>query len=484
MAEEEFRSTKQVLEQIGLMEDEISAFFNMTGRGPVVIGEIALLTNVEEERAEQITKNLLQKGLIREIPGKTPHYMALPPYVALLSQLERFKSLVEDIQATTPKELEQRFKSIESESAKIQKLEDYIKFIQAMKSELPNRIKTQFKQFEEGLEQVKKLNEVRAFIRQLRDNVPSDITKEFTKMQSRLDNIKAEISRVFEKQFRIGALKTFAEKIVSRIISKEFQEMSDYFQKKFIQTTQHTLDQVIGQLSSISATAGEISTDLDTAFVNIDSGLKATLMDIETRVKDVHQDIQGAIDDLRMMFQREIFEKLQRDILTNIINQLDISKKTMSEFWERTKKASLLSFKDVWFVRSPEGMLAQINDSLSRVKMRLYIVAPKLANIDIMALSKVPPRINIRISTNFDERNPLDSQKIKQLKAHPNIQLRLYRRENLWAVNKDFEEIVLCVVSSTGTSDFEIAGMGSILEEHVKLFAGVLEEVWMGSRRM
>ncbi|MFX1293149.1 MAG: hypothetical protein ACFFAG_19550, partial [Promethearchaeota archaeon] len=32
--------------------------------------------------------------------------------------------------------------------------------------------------------------------------------------------------------------------------------------------------------------------------------------------------------------------------------------------------------------------------------------------------------------------------------------------------------------------ELEIAGMGSILEEHVKLFAGVLEEVWMQAKKI
>jgi len=42
---------------------------------------------------------------------------------------------------------------------------------------------------------------------------------------------------------------------------------------------------------------------------------------------------------------------------------------------------------------------------------------------------------------------------------------------------------VVCVVSKKGEGEIEIAGMGSVLEEHVKLFAGVLEDVWIRSKR-
>ncbi|MFX1239168.1 MAG: helix-turn-helix domain-containing protein, partial [Promethearchaeota archaeon] len=72
--------TTQVLELIGLAEDEIDTYFNLTGRGPVMIGEIAIMSKVDQGRAGQIAQTLLQKGLVREIPGANPYYEALPPY--------------------------------------------------------------------------------------------------------------------------------------------------------------------------------------------------------------------------------------------------------------------------------------------------------------------------------------------------------------------------------------------------------------------
>jgi hypothetical protein len=155
----------------------------------------------------------------------------------------------------------------------------------------------------------------------------------------------------------------------------------------------------------------------------------------------------------------------------------------MSEFWERSKKASMLTFKDVWFVRSIEGMKAQVNESISRIKMRVHIIAPRLEDVDLIALSNLKKHINIRISTNFNWDNPEDQVKLQQIVKYPNIDIRLYSRENLWAINRDFEEVVVCVVSKM-EEEFEIAGMGSILEEHVKLFAAVLEDVWIQSKKV
>ena len=43
--------TSQVLELIGLAEDEVDTYFKITGRGPVMTGEISLMSQVTAERA-------------------------------------------------------------------------------------------------------------------------------------------------------------------------------------------------------------------------------------------------------------------------------------------------------------------------------------------------------------------------------------------------------------------------------------------------
>ncbi|TFF84180.1 MAG: hypothetical protein EU552_01340 [Promethearchaeota archaeon] len=480
---EEFKSTKQVLELIGLSQEEIDTFFHLTGRGPVMIGEIALLVNVDEERATQIAKNLLEKGLVREVPGKTPFYVALPPYSALLNQIAQFKGIVKNIQESTPKALDLKFKEIEEHSAKLGKLNEYRNYIQMMKENLPAQLKSQFNRVEKELESVKKFQEIRSFILNLREIVPEEIIKEFSIVETRLEKMKAEISESFEKQFRIGALKSMAEKIVSKIISEQFIDLTDYFREKFVTTIENTLDQVTDQLATISDAAGEMSTDLSGTLNEIESGLKDTLEDLDTRISTVYEDVDKGIEELKDLFQKEIYKILEEDIITNILNQLDLSEETMNEFWERSKKASMLTFKDVWFVRSIEGMKAQVNESISRIKMRVHIIAPRLEDVDLIALSKLKKHINIRISTNFDWNNPEDQRKLQEIVKYQNMDIRLYSRENLWAINRDFEEVVVCVVSKVG-QEFEIAGMGSILEEHVKLFAAVLEDVWIQSKKI
>ena len=303
--EEESKSSRfQSLELIGLESDEIDTFFKMTGRGPVMAGEIALLANVTVERANQIASTLLQKGLVREIPGKTPYYSALPPYAALLNQIHQFKETIMNIQHTTPQKVQKRFKSIENQSEKLQKFEEYRDFVRKMKVELPSQIKTHFDSFNKELEQIKQFRDVKKYIVNLKDIVPADIIKEFEIMESRLDKIKSEISETFEKQFRVGAIKDMAEKIVDRVVTREFNEMTAIFKEKFVTTTQDMLDQVVNQLGSLSDSAIDIGTDLNSVFLEINAGLKTTLDDLEQRITSVNDEVTQGIENLK----KEILE--------------------------------------------------------------------------------------------------------------------------------------------------------------------------------
>jgi len=480
----EFESTKEVLELIGLTQDEIEAYFQLTGRGPVMTGEIALLINISEERAVVVAKNLLEKGLVREIPGANPFYIALPPYSALLNQIKNFKQVVLKIQESTPKALQLKFKEIEEHSAKLGKFNEYRNYISIMKTNLPAQVKAKFSKVESELENVKRFQEIRGFILNLREIAPDELIKEFDVVESRLEKIKSEISIAFEKQFRIGALKSMAEKIVSKIITEQFSDLTDYFQEKFVTSIQGTLDQVTDQLASISDVAGEMSVDLGKFLSDIVSGLEETMEDLDGRIATVYEDVNKGIEELKSMFQREIYKTLEKDIMTNILLQLDLSERTMTEFWERSKAASMLSFKDVWFVRSVEGMKAQINEALTRVKAKFHIITPKLEDIDLVAVSKVKKFVNVRISTNFDSNNPKDQVKLAEILNYPNISIRLYTRENLFSLNRDYEEIVICAASKSDFGGIEIAGMGSVLSEHVKLFAPLVEDVWIQGKKI
>ncbi|MFX0138700.1 MAG: hypothetical protein ACFFDN_33975, partial [Candidatus Hodarchaeota archaeon] len=295
-----FEKTKEALGILGLNPKEIDTFFKMTGRGTVTKGEICIIQNIEFEEADTIVNSLLSKGLLREVPGKTPHYVALPPYSALLGQISQFKTLISDMQMKTPKDLESRFKTFESQTMKVSKLEEYQKYLEQLRAELPQNISKQLnslqssleevkklQEFHElmdalkdqvmsqlgslksGLEEVKKLQEFDEFMNKLKGSVSTELNEQFIQFKERLENIKLKIAQVFEKQFRISALKSFAEKIVSKIISEEFGFIQEFFEEKFVNKIGNTLDQVLEKISSVADIAGDIGSSFEGTFEKI-----------------------------------------------------------------------------------------------------------------------------------------------------------------------------------------------------------------------
>lgn len=141
--------------------------------------------------------------------------------------------------------------------------------------------------------------------------------------------------------------------------------------------------------------------------------------------------------------------------------------------------------KDVWFIRTPEGMRAQINDEVSRAKMRVLIVAPSLVDLDLPSLMAAPKFVNIRLSCSIDVNDPSHQQILDQLGSRANITVRHRELQNLWGINRDYEEIILGIIGETPTEEgaHDVAAIGSILQEHIRILVPILEDAWMGSRK-
>ncbi|NVM00916.1 MAG: hypothetical protein HWN67_01150 [Candidatus Helarchaeota archaeon] len=95
-------SSRQILLEYGLDIEETDAYFHMVNKGPVGVGEIAILLQIDRERTTDIMKKLNEKGLIKTIPGKKLVYQALPPYRALLNQLNTFIPFIQSIKESIP----------------------------------------------------------------------------------------------------------------------------------------------------------------------------------------------------------------------------------------------------------------------------------------------------------------------------------------------------------------------------------------------
>ncbi|MEM2109653.1 MAG: helix-turn-helix domain-containing protein [Candidatus Odinarchaeota archaeon] len=200
----------------------------------------------------------------------------------------------------------------------------------------------------------------------------------------------------------------------------------------------------------------------------------------KTFIENMVQNIVGKeLDQLKNLFQERVIEAL-KDIITNIDGHISVSEDTMSALWKRAKSTITFKFTDVWFVTGREGFKAQISDMLSRAKTRILIVTPELKDLEPSYFANLKEWVNVRISTNMNPNNGEDKKIYEELTKNPNISIKLYSRKDLWAMDKDREEILIGAVAEQGTP----VGIASIVPEHIRMFMPIIEQAWVEARKL
>ncbi len=565
--------TRQVLSEIDLSEEEIRLFFLTTGRDVVSLGEIALLLEKSKEESQQIAKKFVDKGLYKEVIGATPHYSALPPYAALLSQLKNFHSYISTIEKEIPPQLSKSFSEIESQAEGVKDLKDYTNFMLDLKENVLSKIQSQKDSIEStitGIETIKNLSKVISNLEsnatqlmeeQIRDiktqfglinNRISDsmnkqianLTTNFDKMNDRiaeitkqqldqlanqLENVMARVSENLKK-LHLGVVQKTVEKVINNVFKGWLKDMTHSFNQQLTEFEQNTskgvsqtVESLNNQLSEVEVVSKEA---LETTTTNFNTKLIGNLKkSIDTTVNEINQvtrstsqsaeyikEIFGSISEdfsnavslagdkimgisdnilhsfkeLQETFSTQVLFTLEY-VLKKIMERLEVSEITTTEFWDQAKKASLFTVKDIWFIRSIESAKAYVREELNNAKMRVLIVTPEISDIDVLAIKQRPRHINIRIASYIDVRNSEHVMILNQLDQLPNVAYRHRELRNMWAMSRDYEQIILCVVSTTEAKSnviTEIAGIGSIIPEHIKILVPILEDAWIGARKL
>ena len=80
---EEFSTDHQVIETImqslGLNDKEVEIYNKSSALGPVTVGELALIGNIDFEDCQIMVKKFVKMGLFKELLGPKQYLQALPP---------------------------------------------------------------------------------------------------------------------------------------------------------------------------------------------------------------------------------------------------------------------------------------------------------------------------------------------------------------------------------------------------------------------
>ena len=520
--------TKQVLSEIDLNDEEIELYFVTTGRDAVSLGEMAILIEKTKEECQVIANKFVEKGLFKEILGAQPHYTALPPYAALVSQLVSFHEFISTIKTTAPKQLEESFSDLESQTEGMKKLNDYIDFMASLKEDALKQMYDQKKSFDTTVTQIGQIREITNVIANLEGDTTAllvdqikdlkgrfqginkqifdimktqieELRKEFANIQTktsqnlkklRLGVIQQTVDQVIEKVFTarlkdITALLNRQLKTIQNIFTEGLKNTVKSFNNQVLAKLKKTIERIITNVDDITASTANTGEEIKNIFADVSKNFSKAVIMAEEKLGGITESIFKSFGSLRETFSTKVIESLNGE-LGKILEKLEISEITTREFWDKAKEVSSLTMKDIWFIRSIEAAQAHITDEIAKAKMRILIVAPLLTDIDLKPIKARPKHINIRIATSIYLGDPEHKAILEQLDQMHNVTYRHRDLQNLWGINRDYEEVIICVVSQTeiaGKAITEIAGIGSIIEEHIKIFVPILEDAWVGAHK-
>ena len=518
--------TKQVLSEIDLTDDEIELYFRITGREAVSIGEMAILTGKTKANCKEIADKFVQKGLFKEIIGAQPHYSALPPYAALVSQLRKFHQYISDIKKSIPAQLEKSFAKLESETGNVEVKPKPVptELMTELKNNMLTQIRTQKKEFDDTLavmDQIRGITDditnIEGYTETVMGGQMGNLKKQFedinvktsqiikgqiSDLKNEFDNIKGTVSQNLQK-LRLGVVQQTVDQVIDKVMNAKIKDISDNINVQLSVSQVAFTDELKKVAQGVdSELITKLKASLKDTLKNID-GLSSKAQDEEKIYADITENFNKAVKmaeekiegisgttfeslgTLKNVFSDQIVATLD-NTLEDILNKLERSEKVTNEFWQQAKTGRSITMKDIWFIRSPEAAKAHINDEISKAKMRILLVAPQISDVNIKAIMERPPRINFRIAANIDFSNPDHAAIIEQFDKMDNVDYRHRALQNLWGINRDYEEVIVCVLSKAevrGETITEIAGIGSIIEEHIKIFVPILEESWMGARK-
>jgi NADH:ubiquinone oxidoreductase subunit C len=476
--------TYQVLSDIQLNEEEIELYFLTTGRDAVSLGEISLLIGKEKEECKEIADKFVEKGLYKEIVGATPHYAPLPPYAALMKQLSNFNEYIKGIQEQAPAQLNESFSQLEAKSKGINELNEYTDFIRKLKDRIDQQMDLQKVEVDKAIKVIGQIRNINDVISNLENDTKVIIDEQVEDIEKQFEEMKVLIGNNL-KELHLGVISKTVHQIIDNVLNARMQMIVDGFNTKLISKIRTIMSEITTNINEITGSSLKTGENLEETFSNITELFSKNVSHAEEKVKGISDQILQSFGDLRNIFSTRVVNTLNEELL-NILNRLEISQVTTREFWDQAKKKSIMSMKDIWFIRSLEGARAHIYEEIAKTKMRLLIVAPDLSEINVSLLQSLPKHVNIRIATHIDMDNSEHVDILQQLDGMQNISYRNREAHDLFGINRDHEEVILCIISQSETGEeagMELGGIGSIVQQHIKIFVPVLEDAWVSAQK-
>ncbi len=275
-------------------------------------------------------------------------------------------------------------------------------------------------------------------------------------------------------------------KMVEKLIQDALTDITSQFNLVLSTELKKSIDGTISNIEEITANTTNSGEQIKQIFNVISESFNEVIFAAEAKITGISAEVLHAFDELKSIFSSQVINTLV-EVLDKILSRVELSESTTNQFWNQAKKVSLFTMKDIWFIRSEEGAKAQINEEIQKAKAKSLMIVPNLTDINLDIIKSLPGRINVRIAAFIDKSLKEHLEILEVLDQYPNVSYRHRETKDLWGINKDYEEVVICVISESnidGVKQTEIAGIGSGIQEHIKIFVPIIEDAWLNARKI
>jgi sugar-specific transcriptional regulator TrmB/uncharacterized short protein YbdD (DUF466 family) len=298
--DEKTTSAEQVLKELGLSPLEVQAYLALVGRPPTSAGEIAIHIKSKPNDAQIIAEKLVSMGLFKMVPGLTPRYQSIPPYTALLRQLDEFRGLIASMKDKVPQNLADQFEQFVSSIGEVTGLEDFLKYMRMIKDEVPQALINQFIRFENEFKKFNQLDAFKNFVNKIKSETPQQLSDRFEDIEQRFRSISGL------SDFKTYA-KSLKESVPAHLLDQFLQietqtrkvsgldELMRFIQDSKTEIPRHMLDRFNAIENEFRKISGidELREFVKTVKQTIPPRLSAQFKNIETEVKKI-----SGVDDL------------------------------------------------------------------------------------------------------------------------------------------------------------------------------------------
>jgi predicted DNA-binding transcriptional regulator len=483
--EQDQQLLERILKQFGLSDAEIAVYSYCRNQGEIDQAFLINKLSSAYENIQDIFVHLQEKGFLRENPTRAGYLEANAPFAVVFNRIFQYEHLLEDIKAITPQLFEEKFAEIQNFALKTSDIQAIQTILDTINLAATDKLTEQQKVFDQTMALFMDHERVEKALTDVKAQSANLIKSQFNVLKRQFVNLQVKILQNLEK-LRLGVLTDVVKHIIQSTFKFELDNFESTFNRMFEANFRTITAGLEGELNQFENHLQEIGDSLKNTITHTQSNLTKSMDETKATLDRLTSQLTGLFQELQTQFSSNVLSVFE-EILGKLTDQITMGSHMINQYWEGAQKNRQYTVEDVWFVDSVPKMRNQMEASIKRIKSKILIVAPRFEDIPIDQLIQLPSKVNIRIECNLNAKDPLLIDWLPQIQAHGNINLRHRNKTDLWAINRDFEELVIGIIASAKKqtkSPWDLVAIGSIIPAHITIFEQIIEQAWIEGRKV